>query len=102
MVSGRGVVYADAVEVASLSSILVQCFRFHCVGSYCENDNRPTSQISDLHRSLVPPATYHPLIDPHFKIVLTDLDDTGFFRVRSHVNANQHTTNNPASVYIHH
>jgi hypothetical protein len=40
-------------------------------------------------KSLVRSATHRPLIDPHFKIVLTDPDHARFSGVRSHVDPDQ-------------
>ncbi len=48
----------------------------------------------NLKKSLVRSATHRPLIDPHFKIVLAYVDHAGLFRVRSHMDLDQHTSNN--------
>ena len=46
----------------------------------------------NLEKSLVRPATRRPLVDPDFKVVLTDLDHIGFSRVRSHIDPDQHAS----------
>ena len=48
----------------------------------------------NLHESLIRSATHRPLIDPDFKIVLTDPDHTGFCRIRSHIDSDQQTSKN--------
>ena len=48
----------------------------------------------NLHESPIRSATHRSLVDPDFKIVLTDPDYAPLFRVRSRIDPDQHTSKN--------